>query len=93
MRKGNWTAARTSQTVTAVTITLLQPAPPRPELPTATVPQCVGAGKTSNRMARILAVLQEEPSGSGGPERSPSFSATSPSSPVTGNSPTGPRKG
>ncbi|WP_234436375.1 IS4 family transposase [Streptomyces sp. NRRL S-813] len=50
-----------SQAVTAVTITLLQPAPPRPELPAATVPQYVGAGKTSSRMARVLAVLQEEP--------------------------------
>ncbi|MDI9889208.1 hypothetical protein QMZ92_33980 [Streptomyces sp. HNM0645] len=51
----------TSQTVTAVTITLLQPPPPRPELPAATVvPQYVGAGKTS-RTARVLAVLREEP--------------------------------
>lgn len=50
-----------SQTVTSVTITLLQPPPPRPELPAATVPQYVGAGQTSNRMVRVLAVLQNEP--------------------------------
>ncbi|WBP91352.1 transposase [Kitasatospora cathayae] len=51
----------TSQTVASVTITLLPPPPPHPELPATTVPQYVGPGKTSNRMARVLTMLQQEP--------------------------------
>ncbi|MFH9353864.1 hypothetical protein [Kitasatospora sp. NPDC017646] len=51
----------TSQTVASVTITLLPPPPPHPELPTTTVPRYVGPGKTSNRMARVLTMLQQEP--------------------------------
>ncbi|MFE5587227.1 IS4 family transposase [Kitasatospora sp. NPDC056531] len=51
----------TSQTVASVTITVLPPPPPHPELPATTVPQYVGPGKTSNRMARVLTMLQQEP--------------------------------
>ncbi|MFE0201045.1 hypothetical protein ACFW0I_35645 [[Kitasatospora] papulosa] len=44
-----------------MTITLLGPPSPRPALPTTTAREFVGAGKTGNRMTRVLAVLQEEP--------------------------------
>lgn len=49
-----------SKAVTSTTITLLPPVP-EPALPTATVPQYVGPGQTSNRMTRVLAILQAEP--------------------------------
>jgi hypothetical protein len=44
-----------------MTIALLPPPAPEPALPAATVPQYVGPGKTSSRMARVLAILQAEP--------------------------------
>ena len=51
-----------SRTMTSVTIALLQPPPPRhPTLPATTVPAHAGPGRISNRMARVLAVLQAEP--------------------------------
>ncbi|MFH9969634.1 IS4 family transposase [Streptomyces mirabilis] len=50
-----------SRTVTSMTITLLPPPAPEPALPAATVPQYVGPGKTSSRMARVLVILQTEP--------------------------------
>ncbi|MFD4144122.1 IS4 family transposase [Streptomyces sp. NPDC058572] len=49
-----------SKAVTSTTITLLPPVP-EPALPTTTVPQYVGPGQTSNRMTRVLAILQAEP--------------------------------
>lgn len=49
-----------SLTVTSVTIALLQPPPPRPALPTTTVPEYVGPGQISNRTTRVLTVLQAE---------------------------------
>ena len=50
-----------SRTVASMTIALLPPPAPEPALPAATVPQYVGPGKTSSRMARVLAILQAEP--------------------------------
>ncbi|MGW3043690.1 transposase [Kitasatospora sp. NPDC001159] len=50
-----------SRAVTSTTITLLPPPPPQPALPTTTVPQYAGPGKTSSRMVRVLAILQAEP--------------------------------
>ena len=50
-----------SRTMTSVTIALLEPPPPRPTLPATTVPAHAGPGRISNRMARVLAVLQAEP--------------------------------
>lgn len=50
-----------SKAVTTMTITLLLPPVPPPALPTTTAPQYVGPGQTSNRMARVLAILQAEP--------------------------------
>ncbi|MEN3586471.1 hypothetical protein AAH978_20305 [Streptomyces sp. ZYX-F-203] len=43
-----------------MTIALPQPPAP-PALPEATTPQYVGAGKTSNRVTRVLTLLQREP--------------------------------
>jgi len=50
-----------SKAVTSMTITLLPPPVPQPALPTTSVPQYVGPGRTSNRMTRVLAILQAEP--------------------------------
>lgn len=50
-----------SKAVTSTTITLLPPPVPEPALPTTTVPQYVGPGQTSNRMTRVLTILQAEP--------------------------------
>ncbi|MGA5135278.1 IS4 family transposase [Streptomyces olivoreticuli] len=50
-----------SKAVTSTVITLLPPPAPEPEPPTTTVPQYVGPGQTSNRMERVLAILQNEP--------------------------------
>ncbi|RZB19521.1 hypothetical protein StrepF001_12180 [Streptomyces sp. F001] len=50
-----------SKTVTSTVITLLPPPAPEPALPTTTVPQYVGPGQSSNRMTRVLAILQAEP--------------------------------
>ncbi|MEU5380254.1 hypothetical protein ABZ359_32855 [Streptomyces sp. NPDC005968] len=50
-----------SQIVTSVTVAVLQPPPPRPALPTSTTAQYVGAGKTSDRTARVMAILRAEP--------------------------------
>ncbi|WP_327342261.1 IS4 family transposase [Streptomyces europaeiscabiei] len=50
-----------SKAVTSTVITLLPPPVPEPALPTTTVPQYVGPGQTSNRMTRVLTILQAEP--------------------------------
>ncbi|MEU1276650.1 hypothetical protein [Streptomyces sp. NPDC005799] len=50
-----------SNAVTSTAITLLPPPAPEPALPTTTVPQYVGPGQTSNRMTRVLTILQAEP--------------------------------
>jgi predicted transcriptional regulator of viral defense system len=50
-----------SKAVTSTTITLLPPPAPEPALPTTTIPQYVGPGQSSNRMTRVLAILQAEP--------------------------------
>jgi hypothetical protein len=50
-----------SKPVTSTVITLLPPPAPEPALPTTTVPQYVGPGQTSNRMTRVLTILQAEP--------------------------------
>ncbi|WP_328834616.1 IS4 family transposase [Streptomyces europaeiscabiei] len=50
-----------SKAVTSTVITLLPPPAPEPALPTTTVPQYVGPGQTSNRMTRVLTILQAEP--------------------------------
>ncbi len=50
-----------SRTMSSVTISLLEPPPPQPALPTTMVREYVGPGQTGNRMARVLAVLQAEP--------------------------------
>jgi hypothetical protein len=50
-----------SQNVTSMTIMALAPPPPEPPLPAATIPQYAGPGRTSNRMNRVLDLLQAEP--------------------------------
>ncbi|MFE7527940.1 hypothetical protein ACFU7Y_19820 [Kitasatospora sp. NPDC057542] len=50
-----------SQAVTSMTITALPPPSPEPPLPATTIPQYAGPGRTSNRMTRVLALLQTEP--------------------------------
>lgn len=81
-----------SKVVISTTITVLPPPSPEPALPATTVREGTGPGKTGSRMARVLAILQENPNGCGAQGRSPSSSATSPSSPPTDNSPAGPRE-
>ncbi|MFF8919569.1 IS4 family transposase [Streptomyces sp. NPDC015032] len=49
-----------SRTVTSMTITTLAP-PSEPPLPATTIPQYAGPGRTSNRMTRVLDLLQTEP--------------------------------
>ncbi|WP_328903006.1 IS4 family transposase [Streptomyces sp. NBC_00441] len=51
----------TSRTVTDLDITILEPPAPHAALPTATVPQYVGPGRSSDRMTRVLGILQTEP--------------------------------
>ncbi|WP_107439489.1 transposase [Streptomyces sp. cf124] len=50
-----------SRGVISTTITVLPPPAPQPSLPTTTVPEYAGPGKTSSRMVRVLAILQAEP--------------------------------
>jgi hypothetical protein len=50
-----------SRAVTSMTITTLEPPPPEPPLPATTIPQYAGPGRTSNRMTRVLDLLQTEP--------------------------------
>ncbi|MFI8436236.1 hypothetical protein ACIGJO_21270 [Streptomyces sp. NPDC079020] len=50
-----------SKVVTSTTITLLPPPSPEPALPATTVRENTGNGKTSSRLARVLAILQAEP--------------------------------
>lgn len=50
-----------SKAVTSTVITLLPPPAPEPARPTTTIPQYAGPGQTSNRMTRLLAILQAEP--------------------------------
>ncbi|MFE1478506.1 hypothetical protein ACFW6N_32225 [Streptomyces cyaneofuscatus] len=51
----------TSRTVTDLDITILEPPAAHAALPSATVPQYVGPGRSSDRMTRVLGILQTEP--------------------------------